>query len=180
MRSRYKTIHDGDEHIYFITSTIVKWLPVFVSEDHFRLLIDSFEYCRRKYDVKLYAFVIMENHFHLIAGARDLSTPMQALKSFTSKKLLESMREKRLDWLLNQLAFFKAAHKTESSYQVWQEGYHPQEIQDWDMMRQKIDYIHQNPVRRGYVERPEYWKYSSAKDMLMGEPGLIKLDLLEA
>ena len=179
MRSRYKTIHDGGEHIYFITSIIVKWLPVFVCDDHFRLMINSFEYCRIKYVLKLYAYVIMENHFHLIVGAKDLSTPMQALKSFTSKKLLESMREKRLDWLLNQLAYFKAKHKTESSYQVWQEGYHPQEVQDWDMMRQKIEYIHQNPVRRGYVERPEYWRYSSAKDMLTGEPGLIKLDLLE-
>jgi len=47
------------------------------------------------------------------------------------------------------------------------------------MMRQKIECIHQNPVRRGYVERPEYWKYSSARDMLTRESGLIKLDLLE-
>jgi len=47
------------------------------------------------------------------------------------------------------------------------------------MMRQKTDYIHQNPVRRCYVERPEYWKYASAKDMLMGESGLIKLALPE-
>jgi len=48
MWSRYKIIHDGDEHIYFIISTIVKWLLVFMSEDHFRLLINSFEYCLSK------------------------------------------------------------------------------------------------------------------------------------
>ena len=129
--------------------------------------------------MKLYAYVIMENHFHLIVGAKDLSSPMQTLKSFTSKKLLESIREKRWDWLLNQFAYFKAKHKIESSYQVWQEGYHPQVIQDWEMMKQKIDYMHYNPVRRGYVERPEWWKYSSAGEMLTGEPGVIKLDVME-
>jgi REP element-mobilizing transposase RayT len=149
-----------------------------VCEDHFHLIISSLEYCRNNYDMKLFAFVIMENHFHLLVSAKDLAQPMQALKSFTSKKLLESIKEKKLDWLLNQFSFFKARHKKESSYQVWQEGYHPQEIQDWTMLRQKIDYIHHNPVRRGYVEKPEYWKYSSAKDMLTGEPGLIKLDVI--
>jgi len=178
MRSKYHIIHDGDEHTCFITSTIVQWLPVFVHDDHFRLMISALEFCCNQYNMKIYAFVIMENHFHLIVGAKDLFTPMQSLKSFTSKKLLESIKEKRLDWILNQFAFFKAKHKTQSSYQVWQEGYHPQEIRDWDMMRQKMEYIHQNPVRRGYVERPEYWKYSSAGSILTGE-ALIKLDLME-
>jgi putative transposase len=179
MRTRYKINKDGNAQIYFVTSTIVEWIPVFTCADHFRILIDSLEYCRNKYDMKLYAFVIMENHFHLLAGAKDLSQPMQALKSYTSKKLLESIKEKRSDWLLNQLAFFKAKHKKESSYQVWQEGYHPQEMQDWDMLKQKIEYIHHNPVRRGYVERPEYWQYSSAKEILSGEAGVIKMDILD-
>jgi len=65
------------------------------------------EYCRSKYDVKLYAFVIMEDHFHLIAGARDLSTRMQVLKEFYVKKAAGEYAGKKLEWLLNQLSFFK-------------------------------------------------------------------------
>lgn len=42
-------------------------------------------------------------------------------------------------------------------------------------MRQKLDYIHQNPLRRGYVDQPEHWRYSSARDY-QGQPGLIGID----
>lgn len=74
--------------------------------------------------------------------------------------------------ILKQFAYCKKRHKKDRRYQVWQEGSHPQEIQDWDMMRQKLDYIHQNPVARGYVDLPEHWRYSSARNY-MGEEGLI-------
>jgi putative transposase len=98
----------------------------------------------------------------LVAASADLSKTMQSLKSFTARCLIESISKKQMDWLLNQLAYHKAKHKKESAYQVWQEGFHPQEILSADMLRQKIVYLHENPVRRGYVERPEHWRYSSA------------------
>ena len=41
---------------------------------------------------------------------------------------------------------------------------------------QKIEYIHNNPVRRGYVTRPEYWQYSSARTLLLGEEGVVEVD----
>ena len=66
--------------------------------------------------------------------------------------------------ILDQLAFYKKAHKGERAYQFWQEGVHPEIIQGEDMMRQKIDYIHQNPVKRGYVDQATHWRYSSARN----------------
>jgi hypothetical protein len=65
-------------------------------------------------------------------------------------------------------------HKTESTYQVWKEGNHPQLIESEEVMRQKLDYIHQNPVKRGYVDLPEHWRYSSARDYA-GQKGLIEV-----
>lgn len=56
------------------------------------------------------------------------------------------------------------AHKTDRAYQFWQEGMHPEWIQNEEMMRQKIEYIHRNPVKRGYVDHPEHWRYSSARN----------------
>ncbi|WP_240502548.1 hypothetical protein [Methylocaldum sp. 14B] len=53
------------------------------------------------------------------------------------------------------LALFKRHHKTESTYQIWEEGNHPQLIESEAVMRQKMDYIHQNPVKRGYVDQAE-------------------------
>jgi hypothetical protein len=59
---------------------------------------------------------------------------------------------------------FKLPHKTDREHQLWQEGSHPQMIADERMMWQKLEYIHNNPVRRGYVDDPIHWRYSSAKN----------------
>lgn len=73
------------------------------------------------------------------------------------------------------LRLFKGEGEMESTYQVWEEGSHPQRIEHEDVMRQMLDCIHDNPVKRGYVDAPEHWRYSSARDYL-GQPGLIEID----
>jgi hypothetical protein len=75
--------------------------------------------------------------------------------------------EKR-EWLINQLTYYRAPHKKDQEHQVWQEGVHPQQIETDEMMLQKIDYIHNNPVVRGLVVGAEHWRYSSAHEWLVG------------
>lgn len=128
--------------------------------------------------MKLFAYVIMNNHMHLIVSSENLSKTMQSIKSFTSKQLIESFEKRNMTWILNELRINKAAYKNESTYQVWQEGYHPQEITSHEMMLQKIEYIHYNPVRRGLVRKPEEWIYSSALNFMSDNKGLIELDTL--
>jgi len=176
MRTRYKAHNKGKEYIYFVTSTTVQWMPLFTHQDHFDILVSSLEFCRKEKGMKLYAFVIMENHIHLVGSSPDLSRTMQSFKGFTAKKLIESMSRKGMDWMLNQFSFYKAKHKKESDYQIWQEGYHPEEILSPNMFRQKVEYLHHNPVRRGYVRRAEHWRYSSAGQILVGEKGVLELD----
>jgi hypothetical protein len=76
--------------------------------------------------------------------------------------------------VLHQLEFYKATHKTDRTYQFWQEGSHPELIQGEAMMRQKIEYIHNNPVQRGYVDLPIHWRYSSARNYA-GLEGLMEV-----
>jgi putative transposase len=78
--------------------------------------------------------------------------------------------------MLNQLSYFRAKHKVESRHQIWQEGSHPQEIGNDEMMSQKLDYIHDNPVKRGLVAGPEHWRYSSAHERLPGIVPVLKCD----
>jgi len=77
--------------------------------------------------------------------------------------------------ILEQLAFYKKAHKTHTEYQVWQEGFQPKLILNEKMMIEKINYIHQNPVKRGYVDECKHWRYSSARDY-EGLKGLINIE----
>jgi len=72
------------------------------------------------------------------------------------------------------LEFYKKAHKDDRAYQFWQEGVHPELIQGEEMMRQKVEYIHQNPVKRGYVDEATHWRYSSARDYT-GAQGLLEV-----
>ncbi|HHT9147343.1 MAG: transposase, partial [Candidatus Brocadiaceae bacterium] len=81
-------------------------------------------------------------------------------------------------WLLNQFEFYKKKYKTDCEYQVWQKGFHPQMIMGEDVFMQKVEYIHHNPVKRGFVEQAEHWVYSSVRNYSTGD-GCIEIDLIE-
>ena len=100
---------------------------------------------------------------------------MASFKKFTAVELLKLLHKENVTTLLDQLAFYKKAHRKEKTYQVWEEGYQPKLIQNDLMLKSKIEYIHQNPVKRGYVDKPEHWRYSSARDY-NGMSGLIEVD----
>ena len=75
---------------------------------------------------------------------------------------------------MQRLRFSKRAHKQDRVYQLWQEGSHAEMVYSETVMRQKLDYIHYNPVKRGYVDLPEHWRYSSARNYA-GMEGLIEI-----
>lgn len=160
-RSRYRFL-DSDSCPYFITATTVKWMPLFSNPEIVSILLGSLKFLAESERITLFTYVIMENHLHLIASSADLSGEISKFKSFTARKCIDYYLESKNDFILDQLAFHKLKHKTDRSYQFWQEGSHPQRIENAAVMKQKIDYIHANPVRRGYVELPEHWRYSSA------------------
>jgi len=106
----------------------------------------------------------MENHLHLIASAENLEKEITNFKSYTARQSIDYYNSQKNEFILKQLAFHKLPHRIDRDYQFWQQGVHPQKMQNDEMMRQKIEYIHYNPVRRGYVEIPEHWRYSSARN----------------
>jgi len=172
-RSRYKIYEPT--HPHFVTCTILHWLPLFTRQESVAIIIDSIKFLQDKDNLKLYAYVILENHLHMVVSSDDLHKSMQSFKQYTAKQLLELLKKENVTTILEQLAFYKKAHHKKKSYQVWEEGYHPKLIQGEAMM--KIDYIHQNPVKRGYVDEAVHWRYSSARDY-DGISGLIEIERL--
>jgi putative transposase len=170
-RSRYRFLAE-DTCPYFITATSVNWLPLFSNPDIASILMASLRYLVKCQRITIFAYVIMENRLHLIAAASDLSAEIAKFKSYTARKSIDCYLEHDKRFILNQLAFHKMRHKVDRSYQFWQEGSHPQQIENESVMRQKITYIHNNPVRRGYVDLPEHWRYSSARNYA-GLEGLV-------
>jgi len=175
-RSRYKILDEG--YPYFHTSTIAGWQPVFTRKESVQILLDSFTWLQQNTDFKLHAYVVLENHLHFIASGSEHSKRIQQFKSFTARQLIDLLEQRGANTLLKYFAYYKRKHKTESKYQLWQEGSHPEELSNEFMFKQRLAYIHNNPVERGYVDLPEHWRYSSARPY-MGEASLLPIVLLD-
>lgn len=116
----------------------------------------------------------MKDHVHLIASALDLTKEISNFKSFIARVIIDTLKKNHSNSLLLQLSENRTRRETDREYQVWQEGSHPEEITSGEMMRQKIEYIHYNPVKRGYVDEPTEWEYSSAR-IYEGDEGLLNV-----
>ena len=170
-RSRY-TITDPQQP-HFITLTVLHWIPVFTRKEAVDILLDSLRFLSQD-GLKVYAYVVLENHCHLVVQSKALDRDISRYKSYTAKQMIQYLSNNNVRQVLEQLAFYKKAHKNDRAYQFWQEGVHPELIQNDPMMRQKIDYIHQNPVKRGYVDEAVHWRYSSARNYA-GQKGLLEV-----
>jgi REP element-mobilizing transposase RayT len=151
---------------------VLNWLPVFTRPGTVRIILDALAWRQQNKGLKVYGYVILENHMHCIIEAPDLPRQLHDFKAFTAKEILRYLEENQATRVLNLLAFFKKAHKTDAHYQFWEEGSHPQLIQSEEMLRQKLEYMHLNPVKRGYVDEAVHWRYSSARNY-EGWEGLI-------
>jgi len=166
MKSRYK-FYDIEGALYFVTDTIVENIPTFINEKYFNILIDNLKFYQTNQGLKIYFYVIMDSHMHMIVShPSDISKVIRNFKSYTATRIIKQLeRDKRND-VLTWLEDYKKKYKKQSKHQVWQEGSHPQLIQSLEMLKQKVDYIHFNPVKRGFVEEPEEWRYSSIMNTL--------------
>jgi REP element-mobilizing transposase RayT len=171
-RTRYRIFES--EFPYFLTCTITAWLPIFANPRCVEIILDSWRFLQRERQVNIFGYVIMENHLHWIASAPQLAQQVGRFKSFTARRVIEELERAGFATLLQELRFFKLGHKIDQCYQVWQEGSHPQQLLNESMMRQKLEYMHCNPLRRGYVEVPTHWRYSSARDY-EGQRGLLEV-----
>ncbi|MDF1582989.1 MAG: transposase [Methyloprofundus sp.] len=170
-RSRYKITDPKRPH--FVTLTVLHWIPVFTRPDTVDILLDSLRFLGKE-GLKVYAYVVLENHCHLVLQSNAVDRDIRRLKSWSAKQLIGYLSANGVRQILEQLAFYKKAYKEDRAYQFWQEGVHPELIQDDAVMRQKIDYIHHNPVKRGYVDKAEDWRYSSARNYA-GKEGLLEV-----
>jgi putative transposase len=171
------------EEIYFVTFTIVDWIDVFTRPLYKQVIVDSLNYCQQNKGLEIYAFCLMTNHLHLLVSASSsVSLPdiIRDFKKHTNKQIIvlaEQENESRRDWMMHRFAYHAKYDNRIQNYKVWQDGYHGIACDSIKILSQKLDYIHNNPVRSGIVERPEHYIYSSAVNYA-GEKGLIEVVLI--
>jgi REP element-mobilizing transposase RayT len=168
--------------VYFVTFTTVYWIDVFTRRLYKDLIVDSLNFCIESKGLVVYAWAIMSNHIHLIIGCNDelLENILRDMKKFTSKAIIkaieENQQESRKEWMLWMFERAGTKNSNNSKNQFWQQHNQPEVLSNKNALEQKLNYIHNNPVKAGYVENPVHYLYSSAIDYADGK-GLVKVEL---
>ena len=131
----------------------------------------------------MYSYVFMSNHIHCIVSANNnLSDVVRDFKKFTSKEILklvnENTQESRKEWLLMIFKYHAKFNKRVEKFQFQTHENHAVELTSIEMIESRVNYIHQNPVRAGYVEQEHEYIYSSAKNFA-GLINLMEIDELQ-
>lgn len=170
--------------VYFVTDTVVDWVDIFTRPLYKHIVLESLAYCQKNKGLIMYAWVLMSNHLHAIVGSsgeNKVSDIWRDFKKFTSKEIIESIKnepgESRSEWMLNRFEYAGKNDNKIKNYKFWQDGNDAQGIYLNDYFEQKLNYIHQNPVKAELVNRAEDYRYSSAIDYAGGS-GLLKVEVV--
>lgn len=167
MSEKYKTYEDG---LYFITFSVVGWIDVFTRRIYQDILIDSITYCQKNKNLKLYCYCIMPSHVHLICYSKDgsISNVLRDMKSFTANAIIEAIKnniqESRREWMLEQFKLHGSKSPQQQKMQFWKHDNHAFHLYSNEMIAQKVNYIHNNPVEVGFVNNSYEWRLSSANE----------------
>lgn len=174
---------NNPDGIYFVSFSVVNRISIFIYDSYCDMIIENLKFSQRNKGLKLYAFCIMPNHIHLLFSSKEGAPGkfIQSFKSVTAKSILKeissSKKDRRQKWLEWMFQNETKNHPT-SKYQFWQHDNHPIEVWSNKFIDQKINYIHMNPVKAGLVDKEFYWKYSSARNYMMEDYSIIKIEML--
>lgn len=159
----------NQEALYYLTLQVVYWADIFTRQVYRNIVIESLLYCRQNKGLEIFSYVIMSNHIHIIVRSKNgtLSDTIRDFKRHTSKKIVECIKEQtesRREWLLMIFRYAARKHKRNNEYQFWTHENHAIEHNIAKMIEQRINYIHENPVRAGIVVNAEDYLYSSARN----------------
>lgn len=150
---------------YFLTLTVQRWYYLFDRHHRWHIMSESLRYCQDNKGLELNGYVFMLNHIHLIVTSPDVAGFLRDFKRYTSAKFRSNLET-------TEPTVLKLFVDAQGSYRFWMETNAPKKIENPAFYNQKLNYIHENPVRKGYVARPEHWLWSSANP---ASPLLIQL-----
>ena len=153
----------NDNHIQFFTATILEWKTLLLIDKYKDIIIDSLSYLVKNNRVKIYAFVIMPNHIHLIWQIAETCKREDLQRDFL-KYTAQQIKSDLVENHQNVLSQFEVNAK-DRKYQIWERNPLSIDIFTREVLFQKMNYIHNNPIHEKWklCEIPEDYRYSSAR-----------------
>jgi putative transposase len=182
MSTKYK--FNKQDKLYFISFSIINWIDLFIRIEYKKIMLDSWEHCQKNKGLEIYGWCIMPSHIHMIIGTNknNMEHIVRDMKRHTSQQLRAAIennsQESRREWMLWMMHRAGKKNSNNEGFQLWQQDNHPIELSTHKMLHQKLDYIHNNPVEAGFVDKPEDYLYSSAKNYY-GLPALSEVILVD-
>jgi len=161
-------------HAHFITLVINKRRAVFLNSETARKAIQAIEFYQKSFFIKILGYVIMPDHVHLIVwpqGKKTLEEFVRDYKKYLAKEILQ-----RLTISEKTKVLLGRPQKRNHLFQIWQKGYYDFNIYNQQTLNEKLNYMHYNPVRKGLVENPEEYPYSSCRDCVGKGEVLMEVD----
>ena len=155
------------EYPQFFTATILEWEHLLRRDKYKDIIISSLRFMAERNRIMLYAFVIMSNHLHLIwqmRGGVKAEAVQRDFMKFTAQQIKRDMEKHHR----TELQRYKVAAK-DRQYQFWERNALSVELRTEEVFEQKLNYIHNNPVKAGICKLPETYKYSTARFYEKGE-----------
>lgn len=178
---RNRTCTYKDSGIYFVTTTVAGFRPILNYDPIRQIILENLDFYRRKYTTAIYAYVIMPEHLHLVVdvsrSVKTISDFMLSFKGMTARQIFRNLSK----YSTTETSFFKKIvnihHCNEKrNFQIWQNRFDDVVIDSSRILNQKIDYIHFNPVKRGLVNNPVDYKYSSARNYELDDHSVFRID----
>ncbi len=147
--------------IQFFTATILLWQKLLKQDKYKKIIVDSLSFLAKEKRVKIFGFVIMENHIHIIwqgTALYSLKHTQLSFMKYTAQQIKFDL-EKNHPEILN---YFLIEAK-DRKYQFWERNALSIDIMSSDVFIQKLNYLHQNPVRANLCVNETDYFYSSAK-----------------
>ena len=173
---RKMTEPDG---VYFITITCHQWLPLIEQTNGYDLVYNWFDHLKSKGHF-INGYVIMPNHLHALIAFRNTGQSINTIigngKRFIAYEFINRLKQQGEIKLLHQLNLSVEAKDRERNkrHEVWEDSFDWKECRTSKFMKQKLDYMHDNPCRGKWnlVADVTEYKHSSAKFYLSGEQGV--------
>jgi len=164
--------------LHFITLTTVEWIDIFTKPIYKQIIINSLKYCQKNKGLEIYAFVIMTNHLHLIVSSLlkniSISDILRDFKKFITKGIIKELKNDNRKYISQLLKYY--GKKAKQEYQMRQQGNYPEIIETEKFFLQKLEYIHNNPVKAEIVDKQEVYLYSSARNWILNDHSVIKVN----
>lgn len=166
MRSRNRNNYEKYGNIFFVTSTVVGSIDIFKIDLLCKIMIEKLRFYQNRGDFTIIAYVVMPDHFHLVIKTnndKSISDCIGNLKRITSRETTAKLKDLEEAKILSELDQMAALEPTHDS-RIWKHRFDSLVIVNEETLRQKIEYIHNNPVKAGLVSEPDEWVYSSARN----------------